>query len=654
MRTENGEQAIRAFLALLAAAHDRRSPSDLEVAGWGLSEESLDVARSISSADWETHARILVERPIGSMLSPDIDLLIRHASGQLFQQAHHLALVPQQLRLPGIPDTDIRHVRNLRGPSGVFFTPPSIARAVVETAIDSIDLTAPTLKIFDPSCGSAEFLKEALRVLQIRRYAGAITLIGHDISPIAIELSRFVLYRDSLGANVTLDLRVKDSIAGDPWPTDVDLLLTNPPFLSWELMSQPQREQVASILGPLQARRPNMANPFILLASRALGPNGALGAVVPASFISGDSSRLLRQELSQKLRPVLLATLGNQMMFHDAIVDASIYVASNRRGNDPAFALWADHNPKSIGAALRGLRRISTQSTRPELVHDNYSIYATSELGRSEESWAPTSFKSYRTLQSLKAFPRLGDLFDVKQGVRLGHKLFVVQAEYYAELSNDEKRFFRPAVVNRSIDHGRLLPLFYVFYPDTSGLPEIVTESALRAAIPRFYAEHLKPNKDALLRRARTDAEQWWKLMWPRTWLQEPAPRIVSTYFGDAGSFAFDESGLFVPVVGNGWIPLKKRLRAPIPTKVWHAYIAFLSSELFATLLAGSSRHVGGGQWDLSKRYISNARIPDLTSAGIAPEVLDALAQIGRAIGAGKEYDVDALNALARAVCNLE
>ncbi|MGQ0655136.1 MAG: HsdM family class I SAM-dependent methyltransferase [Betaproteobacteria bacterium] len=638
LQVEKGESAVRAFLCLLACTHDDVELTSLDAAAWGISVESVSIARTLRPEDWEDLRRLLVHPSVQAGLKPHVDLLLRHASGLLFQEAHHLAHVPFQSRLAGIVDLQVRHARQAKGGSGVFFTPPALTRTIVEIAVQNLDLTVPRLVAFDPACGSAEFLREFLRLVRLKNYRGEVHLVGWDISSIAADISRFVLQREVVNTagsgNTTFEVKNFDSLSELAWPQNSSVVLTNPPFISWDLMTEVQRAQVMSALGELGKKKPNMASAFLLRAMRALSNDGVLGSVVPSSFISAESASAVRDQLASALNPVLIAKLGSQMVFHNAVVDAGLYISTRRQRVEPPVAVWADFKPASIGAALRGLRKqLAIGPITGPKVEANYSIYPAPSLGSEGRSWAPTSFESYAALAQLERFNKVGDLFDVKQGVRMGHDLFIVPAEYYSQLQKREQAYFRPAVMNRSVINGQLLPLFYIFYPNTAGLDQISSEKALASAVPDFYADFLKPDKEALAKRARIQPGTWWRLMEHRAWLQKPTAKIVSTYFGDVGSFAFDVEGNYVPVVGNGWLP-QPRTRAKgkdhgLPRNVWLAYLAILNSKFFSILLSGVSHHVGGGQWDLSKRFIGNVPIPDLTSSGFDPYVLSRLAKIG-------------------------
>ena len=118
-------------------------------------------------------------------------LSIRHAGGLIFQQAHFELLHPPGLDLLG----QARGGKLGQSRGGAHFTPPAIARSVVEQALANVEglSNRQELILLDPACGSGAFLHEALRALRRNRFAGVIRIIGRDISQPAATMACFVL-----------------------------------------------------------------------------------------------------------------------------------------------------------------------------------------------------------------------------------------------------------------------------------------------------------------------------------------------------------------------------------------------------------------------------------------------------------------------------
>jgi hypothetical protein len=219
---------------------------------------------------------------------------------------------------------------------------------------------------------------------------------------------------------------------------------------------------------------------------------------------------------------------------------------------------------------------------------------------------------------------RVRDIFIVRQGVHTGkNEVFLLPEAEFLALPEAERPFFRPAIINGSIVGGVLRSTTFVFYP--YGDAQLDSEEEVRARVPTFYAEHLSPWRDELIERQRKSADDWWELAEPRAWQVAIRPKVVSTYFGDAGSFAFDEDGSHVVVQGYAWLPHESITRVSA-----FAYVALLNSPIFSDLLAASSNNVGSGAWNLSKRFVEDIPIP--IAVDLSRDVLEGLAAVGQRI----------------------
>jgi hypothetical protein len=171
----------------------------------------------------------------------------------------------------------------------------------------------------------------------------------------------------------------------------------------------------------------------------------------------------------------------------------------------------------------------------------------------------------------------------------------------------------------------------------------------------------LKPNEEQLKKRAKISEETWWQLTWERDCFLEPSPKLVSASFGFRGSFAYDDDGLYVVTQGHAW--LKK---APSPAEFegddqddvapvdFHASVlpwanlALLNSEVVERILSFFCPPMQGGQYDLASRYIAGMFLPDLADRErVTTSVVNGLARLGRAMHAGKGYDLEQLNQLS-------
>jgi hypothetical protein len=119
------------------------------------------------------------------------NLLFRHASSQLYQEAHLEIERNPQGYFDGFASEDAGRGKLAKD---VRYTPVNLARAMVQQAIIALgNLTErrEPLQILDPACGSGVFLQEALRELVRTRHAGRVELYGYDVSAMAEYISDF-------------------------------------------------------------------------------------------------------------------------------------------------------------------------------------------------------------------------------------------------------------------------------------------------------------------------------------------------------------------------------------------------------------------------------------------------------------------------------
>lgn len=196
--------------------------------------------------------------------------------------------------------------------------------------------------------------------------------------------------------------------------------------------------------------------------------------------------------------------------------------------------------------------------------------------------------------------------------------------------------------------NGHLIDETFIFYPYSGGLEPIRTEQDLARLVPIFFEEILLPGRDRLAARKSLEKanQPWWGLIWPREWQYAKTPKLITKYFGQAGSFAWDESGKYVVVVGHGWLPRdsKRHWQHILSDEYALATVAVFATPLGENLLSQVSVQVGGGQWDLSSKYVGELQLlaPTTTNA----RVIRDLAVWGRRIVSQESVNLEELSEL--------
>ena len=577
-------------------------------------------------------------------------LLLRHAAGALYQEAH-LELSSPQISLL-VSQEPLLRGKSLR--KDVVYTPPGLARLLAELAWAALENKTPRegLTALDPACGSGIFLAEMYRILAEEADTGAhtpSTLFGMDVSPAAALMARLVL--EDLQREAPLDISIQieaiDALTRS-WPS-CDLVLMNPPFIAWDELETDRQQALVEACGLEQGGRLDLSMAFVSLGMKALRPGGVLATVLPSALLETRSGLQWRERLLAQATPVLIARLRGGDVFPGVMLEPSILIL--RKGlNEYENVLMGYSEPGSGEAFLRALRRRRSLGEK----NKRYEIYEVSTSELQAASWLPRSTQLHSLVQLLSANRRVGELFEVKQGIRTGsNDIFVLTYEELRRLPVRERSFFRVLAGTKTIHDGRLERSQAVFYPYGEEGPKLRFEEELRERLRFYYDHYLKPNYSRLEARSQRSGS-WWDLDRPRPWQFRLRPKLVSAYFGLSGKFAWDGTGEFVVGQGFAWL-LKPAEGAPddeitlaqdgldldeVTRQVGPCYVAVFNSRCFEILLSYFAPRVQGGQFDLSPRFVNQVPVPDLVTEGSVPsDVVSSLRQAGERILAGQGID---------------
>ncbi len=611
--------------------------------------------RSVLSALPKNGVDALVEHSMRAGRGPDLELFpslaVRHAGSAIFQEAHF------ELARAAAPDL-FGYVEPARAHlvthGGAHFTPPALGRMLAEQTLRAIiDIhEREVLTILDPACGSGSILHEALRVLKRWRFRGRVAVRGFDVSAPAVAMARFVLKHSARdwADRCDIDVEVEQRDALESGLPAADVVLMNPPFITWGSLGEEQRSTLSTVLGSCRAPQPDYSMGFVLKALEdALRDGGALGALIPASVLTSDSALPWRRALLDRANLRLLASLGHHHLFPHAIVQISglVLIAGPPDGARPKVVTLrvGAGDMTAAGDALRALRGYKDGDGAHES-GEKWELFETPPHAFSDRAtWRPISPSKLDAMARLltQQLRRVSDLFHVHQGVKTGYnRAFLIKRERFEHLQRKEKAFFRPAMVNDSLRAGQLSEGIWVFYPYDEEGRSFCNEEALKGAVPVYYKEVLARFRSSLTERPavrQQEVKRWWELNRPRLdWTLQPTPKIVSKFFGGPGAFAVDADSKFVVVQGHAWILNGEPKDGGVPgalegEDVLNAYCALLNSGYFRTLLDVFCPVVAGGQYDLSRRYVEQVPVPDLREmlqAETEQTAIETLSELGR------------------------
>lgn len=580
-------------------------------------------------------------------IKPNLDLILRHIAGSLFQEAHkEVIYFDPQIDLWGGFSNKIITKKDVY--SSVHYTPSYLARAIVENCIEQLDLQKDCIKIFDPACGSSEFLIETLKQLKNNKYKGKVIVVGWDTSSSAVCTSNFLLkyeQRTQWDDNkLTFEIKkVNDSLI-EKWDNDCDLIIMNPPFVSWELLDKNSRTAVIDSLGSeFKDGKPNQASAFFYKAAMTLKKDGVLGCVLPSSILISSSYIKLRDRIFEEFTLNLIAKLGNYV-FENALTDVSFVIAQKSQSRKLPELIWTKNGKGFVENALCDLRKMNFNNLL-SIENKNYSIYTPTNFPIVDNSWKIISVKQDRFLKDIKRFEvdgiltNVSSIFTVKQGIRTGNNIaFILSLNDYENIPDNEKKFYRKVINNETISNGFIKLVNYIWYPYNVEGILINNEKEFKNVAPVSY-ERLYQFRDKLSTRARIDVNKWWHLSEHRAWLRQKDIRLYSTEFGKSGSFAFDNKGEFVVERGCAWMPKKL-----FEIDDYYFYLSVFSSEIFNFLLSTYSKPIQSGYY-LGQVYTKNIPIPNIYYLEI--KNLDPyyrLVELGKELAIGNSYVKQAIN----------
>jgi hypothetical protein len=572
---------------------------------------------------------------------PDFAVTMRHAAGMVFQETHaELAAEPLEPQLFGLAALSPSSTRNRLG---AYYTPPGLARILADLVVAD-HLTQHSLRIVDPACGSGIFLCEVLRALERKGFQGHVELIGYDTSADAIAMADFALRHNDAQRAFSKTLEVQDFLSLDG-SLEADIILMNPPFLALPEMPAEVRNRLQDVLGESFRYRPDLSMAFTSLGLLNLKEGGTLATLLPSGALSQQGGGNWRESVLRTTDVELIAVLGDHGMFRDAMVNIAalvVHKTTTRLHSSPVM-LWASQKRGASSSALRRLRRWYDGSRQTERTLD-WSIYNTSQkMLVDRPDWTPRPYSLGDLPVRLASTPNIAtvhDLFHVELGIRVGNLKPYLQLDVSAvqALPAKERALFRPVAETRSIRHGRVEPVSWLFYPKTP-----LTTAEIAQIAPRFFQRHLSslslnPNARVDLERAR------------RATNLRASPRIVARAFLSTDSFAVDLEGAFVVVQGYSWLPKRPVINSPFPIEdILRDYCFVFNSRLFFALLRENGRIVAGGQVDGAKSQISRVSVPDLPALYLETPELELQARELRSIDASQQPSMSLLDRFAAA-----
>lgn len=245
------------------------------------------------------------------------------------------------MSIRGVQLADSAIARKARG---AFFTPPLLARYVVDWAIRS-----PTDDVLEPSCGEAAFLLAA---------AGRLTELGGVAKGSNGRLDGVELHADSAAEAESLlraaghkaEVMVSDFFLVEPEPR-YDVVIGNPPYIRYQDFSGKARtasRRAALHAGVSLTGLASSWAAFAVHSALFLRPGGRLGLVIPAELMSVNYAAEVRRFLMERFARVNLV-MFTERVFPDVLEEVVLVLAEGfDKGPSEHFELHQARNIEEL------------------------------------------------------------------------------------------------------------------------------------------------------------------------------------------------------------------------------------------------------------------------------------------------------------------
>jgi adenine-specific DNA-methyltransferase len=226
--------------------------------------------------------------------------------------------------LQAIPDTP-----ELRKARGAFFTPPEVADYICDWAIRSAED-----RIYEPSCGEADFLLAAGRRL---RALGASQVNGRQLRGAELHAESAIgACRElwALGMDASID--VSDFFDVKLERGSLDAIVGNPPYVRFQAFngeSRAKAQRAALAAGVKLSGLSSSWAAFTVRCAELVKPGGRLGFVLPAELLTTNYAGPVRSYLMRRFESVRLV-MFDERVFPGVLAEVVLLLAEGKGPTD--------------------------------------------------------------------------------------------------------------------------------------------------------------------------------------------------------------------------------------------------------------------------------------------------------------------------------
>ena len=294
----------------------------------------------------------------------------------------------------------------IRRKLGIFYTPESLARLLVEWALDN--QVGP---ILDPSFGGCAFLTAALQCLEERGVLNAGKLIhGFDIDGNALPFAQALI---NLGVPPS-NLVMQDFLSSAALTrfSKFSAVVGNPPYIRHHVMTDSAVARGQRLLDKAGFHLPLLAGGwayFTLLSAHCVAPGGNLALILPGTLLHASYGADVLKQLESSFAQTRLLHVHERLF--PGTHEESVILLARGRGGSGGKTYQRVTSMRDLPSAIRCLQGIALAQA------DNYKY-----------TLLPADvIDAWQSLRSNASLAKLGDVATIRIGVVTGANSFFIR-----------------------------------------------------------------------------------------------------------------------------------------------------------------------------------------------------------------------------------
>ena len=493
----------------------------------------------------------------------DFSIISKHALSRIYEKYVSVLNVKESLQL-NLFSTVPNPYEEINKSSGSYYTPQFIAR-FFSRYIEKYkpEIMNGDLKILEPSVGSGIFLRTLLEnITDVKSIKKAfLNITGVDKNNTACDatkLSLTLLYLVITGELPQKDINIINEDSLDYFSKNgdltYDLVISNPPFISYGLMTEEDRTKVKSFLSGYSYNKYDLYLSFIKIAIDSLNEDGIALFVLPNTFLVTDSAKLIRKYLTKECNILCLVDLSSidYKIFGDAGVYPILLIFQKRKLKAEKTALATISIIKDyVGKALTDVladRMVCNQS---------YNIFTIGQEFFNKEKWHLLTPTESNLEIKLSKYKKLDNFFDIRTGFASGAiEAFIIPK---SKIPKNENDIFIPYLSDREMAKFSILEdsqeyFFYPYLKDGSKIDELILKEKFPNTYKRLYQFYNTLSQRSEVRNGRME---WWEPNRPRKPDFMLVPKLLTPHLVFAPKFSLDIIGKYA-ISRSPFLVLKK------------------------------------------------------------------------------------------------